>query len=677
MPDEGKTKKELISEIARLRLRLAELEAVKAKEGDGLNITGRRSDGILYLTDALPVLISYVDSRKRYLFNNRNYTEWFGIREGDLYGINIEAAIGPEPYKEIAPCVEDALAGKNVTYERQVIFRDGTHHHISETYLPHIGEGDKVLGFFYLGVDITERRFAERALIQSNERYRTLVEESFDGIFIQRGSRIVFANKAFCEMMGYDEEELKGMDHWLVYDPEYQELTRDRAAARMRGEHVQTNYEVKLRRKDGSNFDGEIRARVIKVEGETGIQVWVRDITERKKAEAEKALLEEKLRHAQKLEAIGTLAGGIAHDFNNLLMVILGNASLLLMDTDPLDPSYERLKALEKAANSGADLTRQLLGFARGGRYEIKPADLNTLVRDTYAIFGRTRKQIRVHENYADDLWAVDLDRGQMEQVLLNLYLNAWQAMPEGGELYLETKNRVLDEGYVNLHGVRPGRYVQVVVTDTGVGMDEGTRQRIFEPFYTTREMGRGTGLGLAMVYGVIKGHGGIINVYSEKGKGTSFSIYLPASGARAIKEEKSKSCIVKGGGTLLLVDDEGMILEVGAGMLKSLGYDIITAEGGQKAVEVYRQMQERIDLVILDMIMPDMGGGETFDRIKKINPNARVLLSSGYSINGQAAAILKRGCDGFIQKPFSMEELSQKIRSLLANTDPKPEESV
>lgn len=657
--------KELLAEISRLRIRIAEMESLSSgtqSPGD-LDLRG---EGILYLTDALPVTIAYVDAKGRYIFNNRNYREWFGLTGGDLYGKRIEDVLGQEAFEAVEPFVKEALAGKTVNHERQVIFRDGSLHHINASYVPHLGKGGEVRGFFSLGVDVSERRSAEKELILSQERYKTLVEESFDGIFIQKGSRIVFANRAFCEMMGYAADELRGMEHWLVYDPEFQSLTRERAMARMRGEDVPSRYEVKLKRKDGSTFDGEIRAKVIKIESTLGVQVWVRDVTEIRHAEADREKLEDQLRKAQKLEAIGTLAGGIAHDFNNLLMVIMGNISLLIMEAQPEGALHERLKVMEKAAKSGSDLTRQLLGFARGGRYEVRPADLNELVRDTYAVFGRTRKEIRPHENYAADLWLADVDRGQMEQVLLNLFLNAWQAMPDGGDIYLETKNRLLDDRYASLHGGKPGRYVQLTVTDTGEGMDKRILDRIFEPFFTTKERGRGTGLGLAMVYGVIKGHRGIINVYSEKGHGTSFSVYLPASRNQEIIEEQSTAQIEMGNGTLLLVDDEEMILDVGGSLLESLGYETIRAQGGIKAVEIYSRMHERIDLVILDMIMPDMGGKETFERLRKINPKAKVLLASGYSLNGQAGDILERGCDGFIQKPFTLEGLSRKINSLL-----------
>ena len=384
-----------------------------------------------------------------------------------------------------------------------------------------------------------------------------------------------------------------------------------------------------------------------------------RDITEKKKLEAQ-------FQAAQRMEAMGTLAGGIAHNFNNILMGIQGNTSLVLLNKTSTHPDYERLKGIEEGVRSGAELTRQLLGFARGGKYEVKPTHLNELIENQNRMFGRTKKQITIRDKYEDNLWTVEVDQGQIEQVLLNLYVNAWQAMPAGGDLYIQTENVTLDEDYTKPYAFEPGRYVKISVTDTGVGMDEATQQRIFEPFFTTQEMGRGTGLGLASVYGIIRNHGGIINVYSEKGEGTTFNIYLPASRKQVIEEKKVVGEALKGTETVLLVDDEDMIIDVGVGILEELGYKVLIAKGGKEAVELYRKNKDKIDIVILDMIMPGVGGGATYDRLKKINPDIKVLLSSGYSINGQATEILERGCDSFIQKPFNMRDLSQKIREIL-----------
>ena len=388
---------------------------------------------------------------------------------------------------------------------------------------------------------------------------------------------------------------------------------------------------------------------------------------EHRQAEKERKQLEAQFQQAQKMEAIGTLAGGIAHDFNNVLMNIQGHSSLMLLNTDPDHPHFERLKGIENMVQTAANLTRQLLGFARGGKYDIRLTDLNELIKEGSGMFGRTKKEIRIHNKYQKDIWPVEVDRCQIDQVLLNLYINAWHAMPGGGDLYIETSNVVLDHNYTKPFGERPGDYVKISVTDTGVGMDEVIRQRIFEPFFTTKKMGRGTGLGLAFVHGIIRNHGGIINIESEKGKGTSFDIYLPASKKKVTKkEERPEDNILRGTETVLLVDDEDGILNVGRAMLGEMGYKVLLAGSGKEAVEVYRKHRDKIDLVILDMIMPEMSGSEAYKRMKKNNPGVKALLASGYSIDGQAAEIMELGCNDFIQKPFNIKELSRKIRKIL-----------
>ena len=389
-------------------------------------------------------------------------------------------------------------------------------------------------------------------------------------------------------------------------------------------------------------------------------------IKERKGVKEEKKKLEAQLLHAQKMETIGTLAGGIAHDFNNVLTGIQGYTSLMLTNIDEANPQFEYLKGIEEYVQRAADLTWQLLGFARGGKYEVKPTDLNALVKGQNRMFGRTKKEIAIRGKYEKDLWAAEVDQGQIEQVILNIYVNAWQAMPEGGYLYIQTENVTLDENDIRPFAVALRNYVKISVTDTGVGMVEVTRKRIFEPFFTTNEMGRGTGLGLATVYGIIENHGGFIDVYSEKGKGTTFHIYLPVCGKKVIKEKKSAEDMLAGTGTVLLVDDEQMIIDVGEQVLKTMGYKVLLAGSGKEAIEVYRQKQDKIDMVILNMVMPDMSGEFTYAKLKALDPDIKVLLSSGYGINGQVTKILKMGCNGFIQKPFSKMQLSQKIKEIL-----------
>lgn len=393
----------------------------------------------------------------------------------------------------------------------------------------------------------------------------------------------------------------------------------------------------------------------------SGVVIVGRDITDLRR-------LEGQLLQAQKMEAIGTLAGGVAHDFNNLLMGIQGRTSLMLSEVDHGHPFREHLEGIESYIKNAVDLTRQILGFARGGKYEVKPTDLNDLIKTQNRMFSRTRKEITIRGKYAKDLWAVEVDRGQIKQVLLNLYVNAWQAMPGGGDLLISTENVQLSASDTEQIALAPGRYVRVVVSDTGVGMDRSTLERIFEPFFTTREIGRGTGLGLASAYGIIKNHGGLINVTSEQDEGSSFSFYLPASTKSVVNEAAPAAQMKKGQGSLLLVDDEQLILDVGTAMLKKLGYTVHVAGSGEDALQFFQQEGESIDLVILDMVMPGMSGGEVFDQLKELDPGVKVMLSSGYSIDGKASEIIDRGCVGFIQKPFSLAQLSEKVKSVLAS---------
>ena len=450
------------------------------------------------------------------------------------------------------------------------------------------------------------------------------------------------------------------------YAPEYIPLIRDLVLNTLINNEPFVK-EVEVITSSGKRLWVELRGLAAVTDGQNPSVIGtLQDITSRKQAEEEKRILEERLQHADKMEAIGTLAGGIAHDFNNLLMGIQGYASMTLLNLDTSNPNYERLKRIEQQVQSGADLTSQLLGFARGGRYEVKPTNINEIIEKTSSMFGRTKKEIVINRKTAKDLWNVEVDRGQMEQVFLNLYVNAWQAMPGGGDIYLETQNVLLNDEKVLPFSVKPGKHVKITITDTGTGMDEKTKERIFDPFFTTKEMGRGTGLGLATVYGIIKGHQGMINVYSEPGHGTTFTIYLPATDKEISKEKAPTEEIVTGTETILLIDDEKMVMEVNKELLESMGYKVYAAGSGQEGIAVYMEKRDKIDLIILDMIMPGISGGETFDRLRKINPNIKVLLSSGYSLNGEAKEIMDRGCNGFLQKPFKLEELSGKVREML-----------
>jgi two-component system, cell cycle sensor histidine kinase and response regulator CckA len=499
----------------------------------------------------------------------------------------------------------------------------------------------------------------ENLFTESENMYQIVVDNANESIFVLQDNVMKFPNPRTVELFGYSKEDLARMPFMGLV------LEEDRGLLSLQDQgtdgrpRIISDCTFRILRPSGETIWVDMNAISIEWIERPAFLVFLRDVTEKKMMEGE-------LIHAQKMEAVGTLAGGMAHDFNNLLTGIAGYTSLMLLHKDESDPSYERLKSIEQLVLSGANLTRQLLGFARGGKYEVKPTDLNELLRSSSEMFGRTRREITIHRKYQKDIYTVNVDRGQIEQVLLNLYVNAWQAMPEGGYLYLETQNTSIDPVYASRHSVLAGDYVKIAVTDTGIGMDQITQTRVFEPFFTTKEMGRGTGLGLASAYGIVKNHGGIINVYSELGRGTTFNIYLPVSKVQIQVEEINRGDIISSTETVLLVDDEETILKVGKEMLEATGYKVITAEGGEEAVALYEERKDTIDIVVLDMIMPSMGGGEAYDRLKAMNPDIRVILSSGYSMNDQAGKILERGCNSFIQKPFNLKDLSQKIREVL-----------
>ena len=388
----------------------------------------------------------------------------------------------------------------------------------------------------------------------------------------------------------------------------------------------------------------------------------------RRYIEDEKEKLQSQLHVAQKLEALGTLAGGIAHNFNNLLMGIQGNASLIQLGIDEESQITKRAHNIEKLVRSGSRLTSQLLGYARKGQMEMVPINLNYLVRDICETFANTKKEISIHQELAEDLYKTMADANQIEQVLLNLFINAADAMPNSGHLCICTRNCNPDDFRDKPYAPRPELdYILLTVRDTGEGMDEDTMARVFEPFFSTKAPGKGTGLGLASCYGIIKGHGGFIDVESEQGNGSIFSIYLPASDKKLIENRDRTGIVRRGRGKILVIDDEELILEVSVMIVNELGYSVIDAKNSREAIEKFEKFKDEIDLVILDMIMPDLSGEEVYDLLKEIKPDVKILLASGYTYNNRAKALIDRGCDGFIKKPYGIEELSDKLSRITA----------
>ena len=501
---------------------------------------------------------------------------------------------------------------------------------------------------------------AEEHLRDSEEKYRILVESATDAIVIVQDGKIKFPNPVALSMTGYSREEMVGMDYLALIHSDEQGVAMDRHSQRLSGELAGKPHDYRFVTKSGEVKLAQVSGIFIKWEGRPAVLMVARDITDQRRMEAQ-------LAQAERMEAVGTLAGGVAHDFNNLLMTIQGNVSLMLLGLPTDHPHYARLKGIESSIQSGSRLTAQLLGYARGGKYALEPTDLNALVSGAAHLFARARREVRIREHLAEDLWTVEVDRAQIEQVLLNLLMNAWHAMPGGGDIIISTDNVALPEEEARGFSLPQGFYVRLSLSDTGVGMEEAVRKRIFEPFFTTREKGAGAGLGLASSYAIVKNHGGMIHVTSEPRRGSTFIIHLPASDKDARREAEPSSGIFRGSGTVLLVDDEPMIRDVAAAMLREMGLTVIKAEGGRQALEIFARKHKDIRLVILDLVMPDLGGRETFDALRKIQPDALILLASGYSLDGEAREMLAHGRAAFLQKPFDLMELSARIADILA----------
>jgi two-component system cell cycle sensor histidine kinase/response regulator CckA len=517
-----------------------------------------------------------------------------------------------------------------------------------------------IAGIFANAINRKTIEATEEALRESESKFRGLSEQPMTGIYVLQDNIFRYVNSQFAEVFGYHENEIVGkMGPGALASRDDRAAVLENIDKRISGEVDSMHYEFQGMRKDGRPVSVEVYGSRTAYRGKPAIIGTLLDVSDRRK-------LETQLIQSEKMKAIGTLAGGIAHNFNNILMAIQGYASLMLHPLEPNHPHYSKLKGIEELVSSGSDLTRQLLAFASGGAYEIRSVDLNEIVRKTSNMFARTRREITIQARYDSETPVVDVDSGQIEQMLLNLYVNAWQAMSGGGALTLKTETVILDRKFVRPFSVKPGRFAKISVGDTGIGMDEKTKERIFEPFFTTKKRGMGTGLGLASVYNIVVGHGGIIQVESEVGRGATFHIYLPLSKRTLEKVEPVSPAILKGRETILLVDDEATVITVSRDMLEALGYSVLVAASGKEACQVYEENQGLIDLVILDVIMPDMGGEETFARLTAINPSVSVILSSGYSLDGLATRIIEKGCKAFIQKPFTINVLSQKLREVL-----------
>jgi len=513
-------------------------------------------------------------------------------------------------------------------------------------------------------------------LQESEKKYRDLVENANSIILRQNiKGNITFFNEFAQKFFGYAEDEilgrnilgallpdtestkhnLKGLIKILQEEPERQIVSEDENILR-NGESVWIAWTYK----PIFNSNGQL----------TEILSIGNDITELKHAAQEKKTLEAQLQGAQKMEAIGTLAGGIAHDFNNILQAIIGYTQIMLMGKDLNDPDHEKLEAIESSAQRASELTKRLLIFGRKVESQLRPVDLNQEVVQVSNMLERTiPKMISIELNLSDNLEVINGDPVQIEQIMMNMGVNARDAMPDGGKLFFETKNAILDERFCRNHlGANPGEYVLLRVSDTGHGMDKELQEHIFEPFFTTKETGKGTGLGLAMVYGIIKSHGGYITCISKPDEGTAFSIYFPIIKSKIDSQvSKEAEAPLKGGTeTILLVDDEESIRQLGEELLGSFGYAVLTAPDGEGALELYEEKAKKVDLVILDLSMPGMGGKRCLEKLVEMNPQVKVIIASGYSFNGPTKGAIDAGAKGFVGKPYEVRQMLQAIRKVM-----------
>ena len=621
--------------------------------------------------DESPLGVRIVTTTGEVLYANQAILDLYGYGSiAELRTTPIEKRYTLESYAEFQMRKGKRERGEFVPseYEISILRKDGEVRHLQVFRKEVLWNGERQFQTVYL--DITERKRAEEALNVSETRYRRLFESAKDGILIldAETGKVVDVNPFLIETLGSSQEEFLGRELWELGF--FEDIVKNKANFMELKQRGHIGYEnLPLRTVDGRQINVEFVCNAYEVDHQKVIQCNIRDITERKRTEEEKASLQEQLRQSQKVEAIGQLAGGIAHDFNNLLTIIQGNSKLSLMDLQEGDPLRSNMEEIEEAARRAADLTRQLLAFSRKQILEMQVLDLNQVLQRLDKMLRRViGEDIELTMSLPESIWKVKADPGQIEQVIMNLSVNARDAMPEGGELTIETANVELDEEYAKRHiAVKPGRYVMLAVSDSGAGMTPEVREKVFEPFFTTKEKGKGTGLGLSTVYGIVKQSGGNLWVYSEPGQGTTLKIYLPQvdEPVEELKEEKIRE-ISRGHETILIVEDEDAVRKLAVRLLKKQGYKVLEAPDGGKAFMLCEAYKEPIHLILTDVVMPGMSGRKLVDRLEVIHPEMKVLYMSGYTDN----AILHHGIlepgTNFIQKPFTLESLPRKVREVL-----------
>jgi two-component system cell cycle sensor histidine kinase/response regulator CckA len=613
------------------------------------------------------------DMSGRIVETNRAFQDMTGYTEAELLEMRFQD-ITPDNWHEY----EDKTIREQVlvrdysdVYVKEYRCKDGTVVPVElRTFLLRDSSG-KPMDMCAIVRDIRDRKNAVEAM----HRKQLCVDHAPIGIVrVHPDGRFSEANDVYCEELGYTREELLGMTIFDV-DPLFTPEKQTELLKNM-GETVSVTFESMQIRKDGGTFPVEVIVNFENFDGQKYTVAFVRNISERKRIEAEKAELEARLAESRKLESIGRLAGGIAHDFNNMLGVILGYAEMIRLDASPDSSLHSDLMEIEKAANRSRDITRQLLAFSQKQFITPKPLNLNVLISGTQAALSRLiGDDIDLKYYPGPRLWTVRFDSTQIDQILVNLAVNARDAMPDGGVLTIETKNVVLEECLAcHAEIVSPGHYVVLKVSDNGPGMDGEVLSHAFEPFYTTKEVGKGPGLGLSTVYGIVRQNGGYVNISSGWGKGTVFEIYLPrVSDAVEPAIEETKEDRIQGTGTILLVEDEEMVRRMTQLMVESLGYTVISAESPHHALELCKKKNLPIDLLLTDVVMPGIDGTQLAERVRAIRPDIRVVFMSGYTANAIMNRDVFKDDVKFIQKPFDVEMLTRGLHEAMSGKTSTP----
>jgi hypothetical protein len=648
-----------------------ELEARVSERTDELRA---QQEFLRAIVDTSPNAIFVKDSEGRFTLVNaaveraygRSADEIIGKTESDLNGY----------HEEIQTFVQDdaqvlrTMRPKFIPEEQLTNPKTGETRSFQTIKVPLILPGTSTAHILGVATDITDRKRAEQALRESEERYRLLFESNPQPMWVYDLESLAFlaVNEAAIFHYGYSREEFLSMTIKDIRREEDVPALLDNVSNRKSG--VKAAGCWKHRKKDGGDIEVEIISHPLVFGGRNAKLVLAKDITERKRAEQALRETEAQLRQSQKLEGIGQLAGGIAHDFNNLLTVINGFSALAMKGLSAEDPLRDNLDEIKKAGDRAASLTRQLLAFSRKQVLQPEILNLDSVVAEMEKMLRRViGENIDLRAVLEPGLGNVKADPGQIEQIILNLVVNARDSMPGGGKVTIETDNVYLDEEYANNHvGARPGDYVMLAVSDTGIGMDEKTQARIFEPFFTTKELSKGTGLGLSTIYGIVKQSGGNIWVYSEVGRGTTFKVYLPRvdDTAQEYKRSSETEEVLNGTEIILLVEDEEMVRKLARQILATQGYQVLEATNGEAALRMCERNQEPIDLLLTDVIMPEMNGPELAERLHRLRPELRVLFMSGYTDDAIVHhGVLEEGVN-FIQKPFAPDVLAKKVRQIL-----------